>query len=61
MDVGGRARTILELIVAGDPLDLAGLQVRAHGEREAGHRIGSVDLRILQDGGEGGQPQSLHQ
>ncbi len=43
VNVGGGTRTVLQLISAGDPLDLTGLQVRAHGEREAGHRIGSVD------------------
>jgi len=39
MDVGGGAGTVLQLIVAGDPLDLTGLEVRAHGEGEA-HRRG---------------------
>jgi len=38
MDVLRGARTVLQLIGAGDPFDLAGLEVRAHGKREAGHR-----------------------
>jgi hypothetical protein len=33
------------LISAGDPFDLAGLQVRAHAEGEA-HRV-SFELRVL--------------
>ena len=39
MNVGGGARTVLQLIVAGDPFDLTGLEVGAHGEGEA-HRSG---------------------
>ena len=35
MDVGGGARTVIDLIVAGDPFDLTGLEVRAHAEGEA--------------------------
>ena len=38
VNVGGRAGPVLQLIVAGDPLDLTGLEVRAHSKREAGHR-----------------------
>lgn len=34
------AGSVLQLIVAGDPLDLAGLQIGAHCQGEAGHRIG---------------------
>ena len=37
MNVGGRAGTVLQLVSAGDPFDLAGLQVRAHGKGET-HR-----------------------
>ena len=40
VNVGGRARTVLQLIVAGDPLDLTGFQVRAHSKGKAGHRSG---------------------
>jgi len=32
MDVGGGAGTVLQLIVAGDPLDFTGLQIGAGGE-----------------------------
>jgi hypothetical protein len=42
VDVGGGAGTVLQLVVAGDPFDLAGLQVRAHAEGEA-HRSGVVN------------------
>jgi len=45
MDVGGGAGSVLQLIVAGDPFDLTGLEVRAHGKGEA-HRM-SVELRVL--------------
>ena len=38
VNVGGGARTVLQLIMAGDPFDLTGLQVRAHCQREQGHR-----------------------
>ena len=39
VNVGGGAGTVLELIGAGDPLDLTGLEVGAHCQREAGHRV----------------------
>jgi len=43
MNVCGRTGTVLQLIVAGDPFDLAGLKVTAHSEREDGHRWGGVN------------------
>ncbi len=46
VNVGGGAGTVLQLVSAGDPFDLAGLQVRAHGEREDGHGV-SVELLIV--------------
>ena len=39
MNVGGGAGTVVDLISAGDPLDLAGHQVGAHCKRET-HRVG---------------------
>ncbi len=53
MNVGGRAGTVLQLISAGDPLDLAGLEVRALSEGEAGHRCLSVALEFYRVKGAG--------
>jgi len=44
VNVGGGAGPVLQLVVAGDPLDLTGLEVRALGKGEA-HERGSVELR----------------
>jgi len=46
VNVGGGAGTVLQLIGAGDPFDLAGLQVRAGGEGEA-HRVSFGTERIV--------------
>ena len=41
VNVGGRATvSILGVVGSADPFGFAGLQVGAHGEREAGHRFG---------------------
>jgi hypothetical protein len=55
MDVGGGTGPVLQLIGAGDPFDLAGFQIGAGGEGEAGHRIReSFELRESYHGsGEG--------
>jgi hypothetical protein len=50
MDVGGRAGSVLQLIGAGDPFDLTGLEVRAGGEGEA-HRVGCGCVYCSRSGG----------
>jgi hypothetical protein len=52
MDVGGGAAAVLQLVSAGDPQNLAGLEVRAHAEGEA-HRSGVGCFGILQGQGAG--------
>jgi hypothetical protein len=47
VNVSGRARTALQLIGTGDPLDLAGLQVGALCEGPEHERGVSVELREL--------------
>ena len=55
MDVGGGTGTVLQLISTGDPFDLTGLEVRAHGEGED-HRRGVGCFEILQGQGHGVNP-----
>ena len=55
MNVCGRTGTVLQLIVTGDPFDLAGLKVTAHSEREVGHKRGGVNWENSIGYGGGGQ------
>jgi hypothetical protein len=56
MDELRGAAAVLQLVSTGDPFDLTGLKVRAHGKGEA-HRV-SVELRkFYRAGGQGSIPQ----